>query len=157
MELPTKDIAIKWLNEQSIENAQVYLDYAGGAPLLAQQIAQDGDATSNLINFLKLGAKLDPFASAPLFLKIGMDRAITMLQKWIFDLSTYKLTKKLHYHTQHSSSFQAIANSVNFSLLLNFQKMLNEAKMTVNHPLSNQLQLENILTFYTCIFDKLPK
>ena len=154
MALPTKDVALQWLSEQAVENAQACLDYAGGAPLLALEFAQEGDITSNLINTLKLGNKLDPFSSASMFAILGMERAITILQKWIFDINAYKLTQKFHYHTQHTSALQALANSVNLNLLLNFQKMLNEAKSTANHPLNNQLQLENLLTHYTFIFNR---
>ena len=154
MALPIKDVALQWLNEQGVENAQACLDYAGGAPLLALEFAQEGDITTNLINTLKLGNKLDPFSSASMFATLGMERAITTLQKWIFDINTYKLTQKFHYHTQHTSALQALANSVNLNLLLNFQKMLNEAKSTANHPLNNQLQLENLLTHYTFIFNR---
>ena len=154
MALPTKDVALQWLNEQAVENAQASLDYAGGAPLLALQFAKEGDITSNLINTLKLGYKLDPFLCAPMFATLGMERAITTLQKWVFDINTYKLTQKIHYHTQHANALQGLANSVNLRSSFNLQKMLNEAKLTANHPLNNQLQLENLLTHYTFIFKR---
>ena len=157
MALPSRDFAFQWLNEQAVDNAQAYLDYAGGAPLLALQFAKEGEITSNLINILKLGNKLDPFLCAPMFATLGMERAITILQKWIFDINTYKLTQKLHYHTQHTSALQVLANSVNLNLMLNFQKMLNVAKLTASHPLNNQLQLENLLSHYTLIFNRQQK
>ena len=152
MPLPNKTEALTWLKTQAVNNAEVMLDYAGGAPLLALQIAEEGETSINLIKNLTLGAKLDPFTSAPLFLSIGMERALEALQKWVFDLTAYQLTRGLHYHSQHSSALQVLCKSVNLKALLSFQNKLLDAKKTANHPLSNELQLENLLLQYTQLF-----
>lgn len=154
MPLPNKADALTWLAEQGIKNAELSLDYASGAPLMALQIAEEGELTSNLIKNLALGAKLDPFECAPAFLKLGMERALDALQKWIFDLTACKLTQHLHYHSQHVNALQALCKSVNLNLLLIFQQKLCDAKKTANHPLSNEMQLENMLLHYTLIFKK---
>lgn len=155
MPLPSKIEALAWLKTQAVKDAESVLDYAGGAPLLALQIAEEGGASINLVNNLSLGAKLDPFACAPLFLSIGMERALEALQKWVFDLAAYQLTQVLHYHAQHTSTLQALCKSVNLKALLSFQDKLLDAKKTANHPLSNELQLENLLLQYTQIFKPL--
>ena len=152
MPLPNKQEALDWLEQHNVSNAETLLDYAGGAPLLALQAAVDGDLTADLIKQLALGAQLQPFTCAPLFLTFGMERAIDSLQKWIFDLTAYKLTQKCKYHAQHISTLQALCKSVNLNLLLNFQQKLSEAKKMANHPLSNEMQLENMLLHYTKIF-----
>ena len=152
MPLPAKTEALAWLSTQQINNAENILDLAGGAPLLALQLAEEGEASENLLKNLTLGAKLDPFTCAPLFLGLGMERAIETLQKWVFDLLSYKLTQALRYHAQQANALQALAKSVNLSLLLSFQNKLLEAKKTANHPLSNEAQLENILLQYAQLF-----
>ncbi len=152
MPLPNKQDALSWLEKQHVSNAKNLLDYTGGAPLLVLQTAADSDMTINLIQQLTLGAKLQPFTCAPLFLTLGMERAIDTLQKWIFDLTIYKLTQKSNYHVQHISALQALCKSVNLNLLLNFQQRLVDAKKMANHPLSNEMQLENMLLHYTKIF-----
>jgi DNA polymerase-3 subunit delta' len=130
------------------------LDYAGGAPLLALQIAEETEVNSSLIKQLALGAKLDPFACAPLLMGLGMVRALETLQKWVFDLASFALSQQPHYHPQQRSTLQALCNGVNLSLLLQFQQKLLEAKKTATHPLSNELQLENMLLQYRYIFKK---
>ncbi len=152
MPLPSKIDALAWLKSQNIKDAENVLDYAGGSPLLALQSAEEGETHNNLIKNLALGAKLDAFACAPLFLSIGMERALETLQKWVFDLAGYKLAQALHYHPQQGSALQALCKSVNLSLLLSFQNKLLDAKKTANHPLNNELQLENILLQYTQLF-----
>jgi len=152
MQLPTRQVALNWLEQQNLANAESLLDYAGGAPLTALQADADADLTADLIKQLALGAKLQPFMCAPMLLSLGMELAIDTLQKWIFDLTTYKLTQKSQYHTQHISALQALCKSVNLNLLLGFQQKLVYAKKMANHPLSNEMQLENMLLHYTKIF-----
>ena len=152
MPLPVNADAIAWLNSQGINDAENALYYAGGAPLLARQMADDGDIHTSLIKNLTLGAKLDAFTCAPLFLSIGMEHAIEALQKWVFDLASYKLARNCHYHALHLAALQALSKSVNLKALLSFQEKLIDAKTTANHPLSNELQLENILLQYTQLF-----
>jgi DNA polymerase III subunit delta' len=152
MPLASRADALAWLTLQGIKDAENALDYAGGAPLLALQISEEGETSISFARNLALGSKLDPFACAPLFLTIGMERAIETLQKWTFDLAAYKLAQTLHYHSQHGSALQALCNSVNLSNLLSYQQKLLEAKKTAFHPLSNELQLENILLQYTQLF-----
>ena len=152
MPLPSKTEALAWLKTQAVKDAENVLDYAGGAPLLALQVEEEGEVSINLIKNLSLGAKLDPFTCAPLFLSIGMERALEALQKWVFDLAAYQLTQVLHYHAQHTSTLQVLCKSVNFKALLSFHDKLLDAKKTANHPLSNELQLENLLLQYTQIF-----
>ncbi len=152
MQLPTRTEALAWLNAQTVSHAESVLDLAGGAPLLALKIAEEGEVGASLLKNLALGAKLDPFACAPLFLALGMDRAIETLQKWLFDLQSYKLANSLRYHAQQANALQALAKSVNLRLLLSFQDKLVEAKKTANHPLSNEAQLENILLQYAQLF-----
>ena len=152
MPLPSKAEALDWLGLQGVNSAENVLDLAGGAPLLALQIAEEGEVSSGMLKNLALGAKLDPFACAPLFLTLGMPRAIETLQKWVFDLQCYQLAQALRYHTQQANALQALAKSVNLRLLLSFQNKLLEAKKTANHPLSNEAQLENILLQYTQLF-----
>lgn len=152
MPLPNRAESIDWLGLQKINNAELLLDLAGGAPLLAVLMAEDSDITVQLTKNLALGAKLDPFACAPLFLNLGMERAIEVLQKWLFDLQTYYQTQTLHYYSQQAVALQVLSKSVNLKLLIDFQDKLLEAKKTAQHPLSNEVQLENILLQYVKIF-----
>ena len=155
MPLPSKTEALAWLKTQAVKDAENVLDYAGGAPLLALKMSEEGETGISLVKNLSLGARLDPFACAPLFLSIGMEHALEAMQKWIFDLAAYILTQDTHYHAQHTSTLQALCKSVNLKALLSFQDKLLNAKKTANHPLSNELQLENLLLQYTQIFKPL--
>ena len=152
MPLPNQADALNWLHNQEVNNAEFVLSYAGGAPLLALQIAEEGDLSAMLLKLLAEGEKLDPFTCAPLFNGIGMERALNTLQKWVFDLTACKFAQHLHYHASHGNALQALSKSVDSRMLLIFNDKLLQAKKTVGHPLNNELQLENLLLQYTQIF-----
>ena len=152
MPLPATTEALTWLDSQGVSNSVSALNLAGGAPLLALQIAEEGDVIATLTKHLSQGEKLDAFVCAPLFTGLGMERAIDTLQKWIFDLAACKLAQSLHYHVSCSNVLQALCKSVNLQGLLRFQQQLLEAKKLANHPLNSELQLENLLLQYTQLF-----
>ncbi len=151
--IPSKVDATDWLMAQGVHQPEALLEYAGGAPLAALQMQDHLAANEQLIQQLSKGGRLDPFVSAPLFLTAGMERAIDIIQKWVFDLLSYRLTQSSHYHSQQIQALQALCKSVNLSVLLQFQRSLTEAKKAANHPLSNEMQLENLLLQYTHVFN----
>jgi|TARA_B110000208_G_C11800390_1_gene441827 DNA polymerase-3 subunit delta' len=150
--IPAKADAMAWLTEQGMSNPEATLAYAGGAPLVALQMQSQLETNDNLLKQLSMGGKLNPFSSAPLFLSAGMDGAIQLIQKWVFDLMSSKLAESAHYHAPQAATLQALCKSVNLSALVQFQKNLVQAKRAANHPLSHEMQLENLLLQYTKIF-----
>ncbi|MBC7787099.1 MAG: DNA polymerase III subunit delta' [Methylophilaceae bacterium] len=156
MPMPSESEAVDWLKNQGVKHATSQLSYAGGSPLLALKQAEEG-AWISLAQSLSAGVKLNPFTSAPLFLgaslSASMDFALTALQKWCCDLLSYKLSEQVRYHVEYTSALQALSKSVNLNLLLDFNTELIYAKKMANHPLNNELQLENILLRYTQLFD----
>jgi len=153
--MPNQTEALSWLLEQGLDetDAADLLTYAGGAPLAAMAMQSQLDTNQKLVKQLAQGAKLNPSASAPLLLSLGMEQAVEVLQKWTFDLINVQLQQKAHYHVRLATTFQALCKSVNLSALMQFQRKLTELKQSANHPLSNEMQLENILVQYTRTFN----
>ncbi|EUJ10412.1 DNA polymerase III, delta prime subunit [Methylophilaceae bacterium 11] len=152
MPIPERNVAIEWLAGQKVANAADLLDYHGGAPLAVLQMQADFSAQSNVFQQLAKGAKLDSAVCAGLLIEQGMEHAITLLQKWVFDLQLALHQLPHHYHMQLGKPLQALAKSVNLGVLLEFQRQLVQAKQTANHPLSQELQLENLLLQYKKAF-----
>lgn len=152
MPLPAREEAVAWLTAQKVANAADVLDYYGGAPLTVLQAQQDLSAQASVFQQLAKGAKLDSAACAGLLIEHGMELAITLLQKWMFDLQLSLYQMPNHYHVALVKPLQALAKSVNLSGLLEFQRVLVQAKQTANHPLSQELQLETLLLQYKRVF-----
>lgn len=153
MPMPEKSVALTWLQEQGLADAAARLDYAGGAPLSVLRMQEQGAGSFDSELFLQ-GRRLDPFLAASATVTQGMELAIDSLQKWTFDLVSCLLTGKVRYHNQHANALQALAKSVDLGLLLEFQRKLNEARKSAQHPLNNELQLEAIFLNYTQLFMK---
>lgn len=152
---PSSVDAVAWLQAQNMNenDAADALAYTGGAPLKALDIQGQLETNQKLMQQLSMGAKLDPFISAPILLSLGMEHAVEALQKWTFDLMNVSLMQGVHYHIRLANTFQALCKSVNLSALITFQRNLTEVKKSANHPLSNEMQLERILLEYTHVFN----
>ncbi|HEY0563321.1 MAG TPA: DNA polymerase III subunit delta' [Methylophilus sp.] len=152
MPMPDSQVAAEWLRQQQVSEAEVLLQYAGGAPLLALQASHEHGVNTQLFTLLSAGADLDASTSAAHFLEPGMEQAITGLQKWVYDLLACKCSLPQHYHAQYGRALQALAKGVNLKLLLDYQRQLSLAKQTANHPLSQELQMESLLLQYKKLF-----
>ncbi|HZV98992.1 MAG TPA: DNA polymerase III subunit delta' [Methylophilaceae bacterium] len=153
MPVPDTDSALQWLSERGMRDADSWLQYAGGSPLTVLTDMEEGaKQPDKLWQALSMGARLDPFVTAPLCMAQGMEAAINALQKWVYDLISCHLTQQVRYHAQQTSALQALIKSVDFGLLLDFQHKLDEARKSATHPLNNELQLENLLLQYTQMF-----
>lgn len=155
MPSPEKAVALEWLQQQGVEEADDLLSYASDSPLSALRQAEAGAKQSaDSANILSRGARLDTFAAATSLLAQGMEAAINSLQKWIYDLIACQLTGEVRYHKRHASALQAMSKSVDLGLLLDFQRKLDEARKSATHPLNHELQLEGLLLQYTQVFSR---
>ena len=66
MPIPSKNNAIEWLNAQGVNQPEVALQYAGGAPLdalrLQDQISSNDKVINEEKNFAQVIIKLEPLA-----------------------------------------------------------------------------------------------
>jgi DNA polymerase-3 subunit delta' len=153
MPVPSQEVALAWLGQQNVKEAARHLAYAGGSPLLALEYAAEGAGlVDDICKSLSYGPKLDPFATAAACARHGMVAATQALQKWIYDLADLRLTGEIRYHAPYRTALQALAKSVDLSLLFELQRKLDQARKSATHPLNSELQLENLLLQYTQIF-----
>ncbi|HEY8118904.1 MAG TPA: DNA polymerase III subunit delta' [Methylophilaceae bacterium] len=153
MPVPSTERALEWLQQQGLKDAKLLLHYVGGSPLSALKEAEEGGKQlRDIWQMLSQGAKLDPFATATICVAQGVEAALHALQKWVYDLLSYRLTGEVRYHTEQVGALQALTKSVDLGLLLAFQRKLDEARRSANHPLNHELQLESLLLQYTQIF-----
>ncbi len=150
--MPDAHTASGWLKAQGLDEPEKWLAEAGSAPLLAASLSEQGVVSGMLLKHLAQGGVMNPFTTASEFLSLGMEPALQILQKWAYDLQRCRLTHTLHYFPDYRNAFQALSKSVNLSSLIQFQRMLSDAKRVASHPLNNELQLENILLQYTYLF-----
>lgn len=155
--LPDTALAIDWLKQQGVQQAETLLAYCGGSPLNALDFSEEGQMNEGLFKQLGMGARLDPFNCAALLTKMSMEDALNALQKWTSDILLHCNGLQTRYHKQQAGALQALAKSVNsrsvnISALLAFERTLLQAKKTAQHPLNQELQLMSLLQHYQKIF-----
>jgi len=153
MPVPSTEDALAWIKHQGIQNADALLSYAGGSPLMAIDDAEEGVLASiEICKLLSFGAKSDVFQLSAACLALGMENAVSALQKWSYDLLVCHFTQKVRYHQSQEGAVKKLVQQLNLAQLLDFQKMLGDAKRSANHPLNNELQLERLFLHYIQIF-----
>jgi DNA polymerase-3 subunit delta' len=153
MPVPSSEVALTWMREEGIDNAEALLNYAGGSPLLALGETEEGALASiEICKLLSLGSKSDVFQLSSTCLPLGMETAVSTLQKWCYDLFLCHFTQKVRYHKSQQSALQKLCMQLKLTALMDFQKTLGDAKKSATHPLNNELQLQRLFLHYTQIF-----
>ena len=152
MPVPDKPVALAWLLEQGVNNAEQQLAYLDGSPIkvMSEQL-QLGQLTE-IWGLLALGNKVEPHRLAPILIAHSVEAGIIALQKWIYDIVVMHLTHNVHYHLAYKKAFQTLAAKVNLYKLFELQKKIAVSRKLALHPLNHELQMENLLLDYTRIF-----
>lgn len=149
MPLPASQQAADWLDAQKIPDAAERLAYSGGAPLQALQLEEaDMVRDKQILALLALGHRMDPFAVTELCVKSGLAETLQLMQKWLLDLFLLRITGSARYQPRPSSALQELANRVDLSKLLGFQRYLGEAVRYAQHPLKAELQIDGLMVQY---------
>ncbi|TCV90074.1 DNA polymerase III subunit delta' [Sulfurirhabdus autotrophica] len=155
MPLPEKSLAIDWLTGQGVDDPALCLAQAGGAPLAALELsnATYQQSRKTFVGEMSELKQFDPLAAAERYQKIELTLVMNWLQKWIYDLLSFKMAGEVLYHPDFAKNLQELAKTVNLSALLNYQRELIATQRVVNHPLNALLLLESLFLSYADIFE----
>lgn len=152
--LPDPVDALAWLNQHKVQHAAACLAQAGGAPLLAQQLA-DTDYQARrqafLTGLLQVSVA-DSLRLAEQHAKHSMVELIHWLQQWQHDLLSLQLTGQLRYQVDFAAQLRGLAGRANLIRLLAFERRLQAARASAQHPLNPQMVLEDVLLEYANLF-----
>ncbi|MFZ6639081.1 DNA polymerase III subunit delta' [Undibacterium sp. TC4M20W] len=152
--LPDAGIALEWLHKQGIKDADVWLAQQGGAPLAAFDMAHS-DLRADLDEFIRFlskpGTELS-LKTADKMQKMEMPVVVGWLQRWLYDIFSYKQSGRIRYHPRYERELKALSMQVDESALQQFIKNCNERQAIASHPLSAKLFLEDMLLEYSALF-----
>jgi DNA polymerase-3 subunit delta' len=154
--MPDHEQALAWLAAQGIKDAKHWLAEQGGAPLTAHAMAQV-DARDTMDEFL--GALASPGIDASLraadrLQKAAVPELVAWLQRWLYDLFSFKLTGRIRYYPRYGKELAALAGQADTGGLLRVLKAANERRAVAEHPLSAKLFIEDMLLDYSSLFAK---
>ncbi len=142
---PTATDSQTWLAQQGVEQPQLFLALAGGAPLEAKRLAaQDTGMRTNLLRQLsRHDVSLSQLSEQAI--KMPTPEWIGWLQRWAHDLLEQKLVGHPRYHLDFSEALEHMARQADLYDLLAWERQLREARRLAHHPLNARLLAESLL------------
>lgn len=154
-ETPERELALRWLRSEGVrEQAELLLDLAGGAPLLAKQYAETGIAPLRQEYFqawLQIGeGKADWLAVAERWHKqeqIELNVVLAWLAGWLADIvkCAYRADSAHLANPDLKNSLQGVAERLEFRGVYRFYDRVLTAKAQLATQLNQQLMLEQLL------------
>jgi DNA polymerase-3 subunit delta' len=147
---PGRDASLRWLKEQAVADAPLWLALANDAPLAARDLAQREEVAlrRSLLEQLAKPGQMDPLALAEKLEKTDRALVVGWLQQWIYDLISSKLTGQIRFQVDVPEAVAALAGRVRLMPLLAYQRELIALQQTLEHPLNSLLLIEQLLFSY---------
>jgi DNA polymerase-3 subunit delta' len=133
-----------------VADAESWLREQGGAPLAAMQQAEAGsrEDLETLLQLLAHPTVEGALKVADKLQKVPLSGPVSWLQRWLYDVFSYKLAGNIRYYPRYQKELASLADKVHVSRLLTAMKSANERRATADHPLSPKLFLEDMLLDY---------
>jgi DNA polymerase III subunit delta' len=149
--MPSPDEALAWLKQQGIADAELWLAEQGGAPLAALAMAQAGnrDEMDELLHHLAMPSVETALKTAERLQKTPVPQLVSWLQRWLYDLFSFKLSGRIRYYPQYRKELAALAARVQAAELLLVLKTASERRAIADHPLAAKLFIEDMLLDYS--------
>jgi DNA polymerase-3 subunit delta' len=150
MPVPDPATAIAWLEQQGIKDPETCLASAGYAPLSALEFNDDDylERHSGFIGQISTPADLNPLALAEALQKSDLPTVVNWLQKWCYDLMSFRTTGEIRYHLDRFAAIKLLAPGIDPRSLATYSRTLANAQLLASHPLNPRLFLEELLFSY---------
>ena len=148
--MPSPEQAKAWLAQQEISKPEQFLAEQGGAPLAALAASQSEFLEQqqdflmhlqrpDLSNALKIADKLN---------KTSIPLIISWMQRWLYDIFSYKLAGEIRYYPRYQKEISLIAANLTVPSLLSLLDANTQRRMSAEHPLAPKLVIEDMLLEY---------
>jgi len=148
--MPDHADALAWLKAQGVGDADSWLREQGGAPLAALAQAETGnrDDTETLLQLLAHPGVEAALKTADKLQKVPLGTLVSCLQRWLYDMFSYKLAGNIRYYPRYRRELEALAGKVHTGALMAAIKRANERGAIAEHPLAPKLFIEDMLLDY---------
>lgn len=153
MPIPDFTLAKSWLKQQGIKDPEGSLAAVGYAPLTALEY-NDGDYFLQhevFINHISALEDLDPILLAEKMQKSDLPTVVNWLQKWCYDLISFRTTGRIRYHLSMQATIKTLVPSIDALQLARYLRNLIDMQRLSHHPLNPRLFLEEILISYAML------
>ncbi len=148
--MPGHAEALDWLKQQGVADADSWLREQGGAPLAALAQAETGnrEELETLLQWLAQPSVEGALKTADKLQKAPLQLLVSCLQRWLYDVFSYKLAGNIRYYPRYQKQLDGLAGKIHVSRLMGAIKSANERRAIADHPLSPKLFIEDMLLDY---------
>jgi len=135
---PPRKEALEWLRGEGVAAPEVALAGAGGAPLLARDLAEPPEAELRKARPAELARPggADPVQFASGMEKANVERLIYWMQTWVHDLLRVRLAGEARHHGDLAPALKARAQAADVEGLFALERELAAARRLASHPLN---------------------
>jgi len=147
---PDRSAALRWLESEGVPGAEEALAAAGGAPLLARELAQPEEAElrRRIVGELARPGGADAMQLAAALEKGALPRLVFWMQTWVHDLVRVRASGEPRHHVGQAQALRARARGARLEDLFDLDQDLVEARRLISHPLNARLVAEHLLMAY---------
>ncbi|HZX30991.1 MAG TPA: DNA polymerase III subunit delta' [Rhodocyclaceae bacterium] len=160
--VPAMDAAAAALKSVGVGDAEQWLALAGGAPLLAWELAQSGQGQwlDQLVKRLAAGPRSDALVAAAEMDKllkdskgkVGLRQVVEWMQKWTVDLALAGQSLPVRYFSGQRATIEKLVAGTPVYKFLGFHRRLLRERRQVEQPLNARLFLETLFMDYRALF-----
>ena len=129
------------------------LAYFNSSPIAALDQHESYQKVKQITNILGQGKAMDSQLDNGDWLEFGLPWTINVMQKWCYDLFSFKLTNELFYFPAKKEIIENLVTNLNLSKILQFMKKLNEVKVYASKPVNKEINLELLVIEYRKVFN----
>ncbi len=149
---PAPDAALHWLRGQNVGAAEYLLAMAGGAPLLALDMAARAEFLNQLADHLS-NPRMNALAVAASCQRAAPVEVVSALYRWCYDLLSCRLAGRVRYHLAHGDELAALAANCPPKRIAAYLHQVSSARALAEHPLNPRLFMEDLLLGYAAMID----
>jgi DNA polymerase III subunit delta' len=153
--LPSREAALKWLEEERVEQPEVALAQAGFAPLTAVTLDRS-DFPSRRLSLSEILVSPDPAQLVASVDPGEVSLVCQLLQRWCYDLLSLRLADQVRYNPDYAAKLRGLADKVDVHQLQTLIKELADAARALEHPLNPRLVIEHLAIRYTRMISRQP-
>jgi DNA polymerase-3 subunit delta' len=156
MPVPDVETSVAWLRQCAVNDPQASLAAAGYSPLSAW-LFDNGEDVAQREQFLRqIGDlhRLNPLSLAEALQQTNLAEVVNWLQKWCYDLVSYRITGKIRYYLNQLPEIQALSSQMDVLECIRFTRDLNSMQRLSHHPLNPRLFLEELFIAYTAMMNR---
>jgi DNA polymerase-3 subunit delta' len=159
--VPPADVASAFLAAAGVAEAGTWLALAGGAPVLARDLAKRGAGwLDDFLLILGKGRQQEVLVAAAELEKVlkavkgenPLPQLVAWAQKWLVDLNLAARDLPIRFFLRHRAKITALAQESTPLRLTRFYRSLLQLRRESEHPLNLRLFLEQFLFDYRALF-----